>query len=97
MRCHPVPGRLSDYSCKHLPGRALPAQQRPRGHHKAIVAVAHSILVIVWHLLTGQQPYSDLGAGYFLDRHRSEAYKNRLVRQLERMRYKVTLDPVNPA
>ena len=32
-----------------------------RGHHKAIVAVAHSILVIIWHLLTGNQPYSDLG------------------------------------
>jgi transposase len=68
-----------------------------RGHHKAIVAVAHSILVIIWHLLTGNQPYSDLGAGYFLERHRSEAYKNRLIRQLERMRYKVTLEPLNPA
>jgi transposase len=68
-----------------------------RGHHKAIVAVAHSILVIVWHLLTGNQPYSDLGAGYFLERHRSEAYKNRLIRQLERMSYKVTLEPIATA
>jgi hypothetical protein len=56
-----------------------------RGHEKAIVAVAHSILVIAWHLLTRNQPYTDLGADYFLERQTSEAYKNRLVRQLERM------------
>jgi transposase len=67
-----------------------------RGHHKAIVAVAHSILVIVWHLLTGNQPYSDLGGDYFVKRHHSEAYKNRLIRQLERMRYKVTVEPADP-
>jgi transposase len=33
-----------------------------RGHKRAIVAVAHSILVIAWHLLTRNQPYTDLGA-----------------------------------
>ena len=47
-----------------------------RGHHKAIVAVAHSILVIIWHLLTGNQPYSDLGGDYFVQRHHSEASRN---------------------
>jgi transposase len=67
-----------------------------RGHHKAIVAVAHSILVIIWHLLTGNQPYSDLGGDYVVQRHHSEAYKNRLIRQLEGMRYKVTVEPLNP-
>jgi hypothetical protein len=46
--------------------------------------VAHSILVIAWHLLTRNQPYTDLGADYFLERQTSEAYRNRLVRQLER-------------
>jgi transposase len=68
-----------------------------RGHHKAIVAVAHSILVIAWHLLTRNQPYSDLGADYFMDRQSSQASANRLVRQLERMNYKVTLEPAETA
>jgi transposase len=68
-----------------------------RGHQKAIVAVAHSILVIAWHLLTRNQPYSDLGADYFMDRQSSQAYSNRLVRQLERMNYKVTLEPADTA
>jgi hypothetical protein len=40
--------------------------------------------VIAWHLLTRNQPYTDLGADYFLERQHSEAYRNRLVRQLER-------------
>jgi transposase len=68
-----------------------------RGHKKAIVAVAHSILVICWHLLTTGQSYSDLGADYFLERQTSEAYKHRLVRQLERMGHKVTLEPADDA
>jgi transposase len=68
-----------------------------RGHKRAIVAVAHSILVIAWHLLSTGQPYSDLGADWFLQRHSSEAYRNRLVRQLERMGHKVTLEPADAA
>lgn len=68
-----------------------------RGHKKAIVAVAHSILVTAWHLLSTGQPYSDLGADWFLQRHSSEAYRNRLVRQLERMGHKVTLEPADAA
>jgi transposase len=68
-----------------------------RGHKKTIVAVAHSILVIAWHLLSTGQPYSDLGADWFLQRHSGEAYRNRLVRQLERMGHKVTLEPADAA
>jgi transposase len=68
-----------------------------RGHKKAIIAVAHSILVVAYHLLERGEPYSDLGADYFLTRQSSEAYQHRLVRQLERMGHKVTLEPVDAA
>jgi transposase len=56
------------------------------------VAVAHSVLVILSHLLRDQQPYSDLGADYFeqVDRTRLE---RRYVHQLERLGYSVTLTP----
>jgi transposase len=67
------------------------------GRNKAAMAVGHSILVIAWHLLTRNQPYTDLGADYFLERQTSEAYKNRLVRQLERMGHRVTLEPAEVA
>lgn len=65
-----------------------------RGHGKATVAVAHSILVVSYYVLERQVPYSDLGADYLLTREASEGYKNRLVRQLERLGHKVTLEPL---
>jgi transposase len=68
-----------------------------RGHKKAVVAIAHSILVIAYYLLERGEPYSDLGADYFLERQTSEAYERRLVRQLERMGHRVTLEPADNA
>ena len=42
-----------------------------RGKLKALVAVARSILVIIWHLLADPAArYHDLGAGYHASRHR---------------------------
>jgi transposase len=68
-----------------------------RGPAKAAVAVGHSILVIAYHIISNQQPYSDLGADYFIARQSKETYKNRLVRQLERMGHTVTLAPAATA
>ena len=47
-----------------------------RGVHKAVVAVAHSVLVVIYHMLRDQRPYSDLGADYVkrLDAARLERY-----------------------
>jgi transposase len=68
-----------------------------RGPKKAALAVAHSILVIAWHLLTRGEPSTDLGADYFVKRQSHQAYRDRLVRQLERMGHKVTLEPTAAA
>ena len=56
-----------------------------RGAKRAAVAVGHSILVIAWHLLTTGQEYRDLGADYFTNRRNSDAYKNYLLRELDRL------------
>ena len=61
------------------------------GHNKAIVAVAHSILVIAYHILQRGQPYNELGGDYFIERQNKDAYQRRLVKQLERMGYEVAL------
>src|SRR5439155_20701090 len=58
---------------------------RRRGRNKAAVAVGHSILVIVWHLLQHDCPYVDLGSTYFDERDRT-ATEHRLVRRLEQTR-----------
>lgn len=63
-----------------------------RGHPKAIVAVGHSILVVAYHMLLEGEPYSDLGAAHFVERHGAESYKRRLLANLERLGYTVTLE-----
>ncbi|MGI0131047.1 MAG: IS110 family transposase, partial [Thermoplasmata archaeon] len=64
-----------------------------RGHGRATVAVAHSILVIAYHLLSRREPYSELGAGHYMERHGGESYKRKLVANLERLGYRVNLEP----
>jgi transposase len=64
-----------------------------RGRKKAVVAVGHSILTVVYHLLTRADSYHDLGAAYLDDRNR-ERLQRRLVGRLETLGYKVSLEPV---
>jgi transposase len=63
-----------------------------RGKKKAIVAVAHSILCIVWHLLDHDCEYVDLGSRYLEERDRQQIQR-RLVRRLEDFGYTVKLEP----
>jgi transposase len=67
-----------------------------RGKKKATVAVAHTILVIAYHLLRRGTTYDDLGNRYFDERDRT-AVEHRLVHRLQGLGYKVTLEPVTPA
>jgi transposase len=65
-----------------------------RGKLKALVAVARSILVIVWHLLADPAArYHDLGAGYYADRIDKGKKARSHIRQLEALGFTVTLAP----
>ena len=61
-----------------------------RGKKKAIGAVAHSILVIAYHLIQRKEPYRELGGDYF-DKRRPEATAKRLVKRLEQLGYQVSI------
>jgi hypothetical protein len=63
-----------------------------RGTKRAALAVGHSILVIVYHLLRDGTTYQDLGPHHFDARDR-RAVERRLCRRLEALGYKVTLEP----
>jgi len=63
-----------------------------RGKKVAVVAVAHTILVIIYHLLTKQQDYQELGESYF-DEREKQAVEKRLVKRLEGLGYQVSLKP----
>ena len=65
-----------------------------RGKGKALVAVARSILVIIWHLLADPTArYHDLGPDYYDQRVNINRKVNSLVRQLEALGHTVTLQP----
>jgi transposase len=64
--------------------------QARRGTKKALVAVGHAILVIIYHILSRQEAYQDLGANYFDERDR-QAVQRRLVHRLEQLGYQVTV------
>jgi len=64
-----------------------------RGAKRAAVAVAHSILVIIYHLLSDQTTYLEKGETFFEERDR-EGTQKRLVRQLSRLGYQVELQPI---
>jgi transposase len=61
-----------------------------KGKKRALVAVAHTILVSVYHMLKTKQSYRELGAE-FLDRHNAENVKRYLVKRLERLGLQVTV------
>ena len=65
-----------------------------RGAKRALIAVAHTLLTIIYYLLTRGGAYADLGATLFdqQDRHRTE---RRLVSRLQQLGYRVSLQPLS--
>jgi len=61
-----------------------------RGHKRAIVAVAHSILIIAYHLIKRDEDYKDLGGDYF-DTRQPAKTTDKLVSRLEQLGYEVSL------
>jgi transposase len=64
-----------------------------RGKKRAIIAVAHAIMVSVFHMLSRQEPYRELGANYF-DERRRQVTIDRLTRRIAHLGYRVHLEPV---
>jgi hypothetical protein len=67
-----------------------------RGKKKAVVALAHSILVIAYHILKHKLAYYELGTDYF-DRLNLTYIKRHHVKRLEGLGYKVILEPMEAA
>ena len=62
-----------------------------RGSKRAILAVAHTLLVIIYHLLRRGTTYQELGGNYFDERQRHSVL-SRALRRIERLGYKVTVE-----
>ena len=88
------------WAASHQQGTYLAAQYhrlvRRMGKKKALVAVGHSILVIVYHVLANRASYQELGGDYF-DRRNTARQRQRLIRQLESLGLKVTVEEMAQA
>jgi transposase len=67
-----------------------------RGYKRAAVAIAHKILVAIYHMLSQQVSYNDLG-DLSLDKLNKNHLTRNLVHRLERLGYAVTLTPQEKA
>ena len=88
------------WAASHTKESYLGAQYRRlaarRGKKKAVTAVGHTLLVIIYHLLQTAVVYQDLGADHF-DKLKPEQYRRYLVKRLESLGYQVTLTPKQTA
>jgi transposase len=88
------------WAASHTKRTYLAAQYRRlagrRGKKRALVALGHTILVIVYHVLKRQTTYAELGAEYF-DRLDTERQRRSLVRRLERLGFEVAVKVKDPA
>jgi len=62
------------------------------GRKRSLIAVAHTMLTIAYHLLQRKQSYQELGPDYF-ERFQTQSIQKNLVRRLERLGNKVILQP----
>ena len=62
-----------------------------RGDQRALIAIAHTILVICWHLLVDETTYTELGTDYLAGKDQPDRRRRVLVAQLEQLGYTVQL------
>lgn len=67
--------------------------RNPAAKKKAIIAIAHSLIVIIWHVLATDTPYTDLGTDFYDHRTNPDRETRRLVAKLAALGHKVTLEP----
>jgi transposase len=88
------------WAASHQKGTYLAAQYKRlvkrMGKKKALVAVGHSILVIAYHVVQTRTKYQDLGGDYF-ERRNVATQRKRLIRQLESLGVKVTVEEIKEA
>jgi transposase len=84
------------WAASHTKGTYLAAYYRRlaarRGRKRALVALGHTLLTILYHLQRKRVEYTDLGGDYFERRDR-DGLTRRLVRRLERLGLKVSVEP----
>jgi transposase len=67
-----------------------------RRRKRPIMGVAHAFVVSAFHMLSRHEPYCELGPRY-LDKRQRDHFVDRLTRRMQRLGYRVHLEPVQTA
>ena len=73
--------------------RRFGGYRNPAAKKRAIVAIAHTLALIIWHMMATGTPYTDLGADFYIRRTDPADQAQRLIAKLEALGHKVTLEP----
>jgi transposase len=73
--------------------RRFGGYRNPTAKKRAIVAIAHTLAVVIWHMLATGKPYTDLGPDFCTTRSDPAKEAQRLIAKLEALGHKVTLAP----
>jgi len=84
-------GRLQ--SRYHRLVRRFGGYRNPAAKKRAIVAIAHTLAVVIWHVLATGKPYTDLGPDFYTNRADPAKETERLIAKLQALGHKVTLAP----
>ena len=88
------------WAASHTKDTYLSSQYRRlaarRGKKRALVALGHTLLVVIYHLLKDGTKYHELG-GDFLERLEPERLTRQLINRLEKLGHKVILQPKEDA
>ena len=73
--------------------RRFGGYRNPAAKKRAIVAIAHTLTVVIWHMMATGTPYTDLGPDFYITRTDPAQETQRLIAKLEALGHKVTLTP----
>ena len=77
--------------------RRFGGHRNPRAKKKAAVAVAHTLILIIYTVLDRHVPYEELGEDFYTRRQDPERYKDKLIARLAKLGYTVTVEPAQAA
>jgi transposase len=67
--------------------------RNPSAKKKAIVALAHTLIVVIWNVLASDTPHADLGPDFYQRRTNPECETRRLIAKLQALGHTVTIEP----
>jgi transposase len=66
---------------------------RRRGQQRAAMAIAHTLLIIIWHMLNDGTIYTEIGVDYLIRNDNPDRRRRHLIKQLQQLGYQVELSP----